>query len=879
MNWAKRLARVFLGDASLLSSRRKPPQHPRTRRVAVEPLEDRRLLSGTSVGVIYVDDDAPNDPGVQDTSISDPLEDGTSDHPFDSIQEALLGAEEGNTVNVADGYYLENIIWPGTNGVTLQSASGYEATTIDGRSQQESVICVNNGTEGVVIRGFTITGGLGSKAIRRSGGGILVRDDAVVSVEACRISGNGTDQPFGGDSWGTYGAALYVGYRSEVDLLACLITENVADEAIVYYRTFSEQSGTIRNCVVSGNRETQTGTVYLQSSSPSIENCTIVDNVATSGAGIHVFQGAPEIRNNILAFNEPYGLYIHNTDAVVVEHNIIWGNSNEWGYREDFGGPNPYGDLLSQNGNMSVEPLFRDNNDYHLREGSPAIDVGADVGLETDIDGDIRPMLGGFDIGADEFMPMLDQDLGTVDYLELLSVDTSVAELVYALSTANAGRLTADATFVPSVGDVTLRLLDNQGQLIDEVTGTDGYLRIDHIAPAEGTAYEVQLTGTNTSVDLRLCNLISQTGDSVEIFDTEVDDTFFFSAAQPFDLTANGVEYHFDDAYNFTFHSTAGDDVVEVEDSEGDDTLTTSPTQMILAGTLPGGESYSATADKFPYAHGYARNGGTDSAQLTGSEYADRVKIYPDYVKVIGTGYYHRAKLFETVIVDTLDGVDRAAMFGSEDADAVWAKKNELRFDYQLQLETGEQPNFDELDYDVTVLNTEFVVARAASQNDWLELHDSALNDVLIARPHKTEIMNGPRAADGIVRGDEYRIVARGFRNVSAIADQGGDGDVAKLYDSGDEGVDIWAAGYRDGETWSTMSSPTRLLYEVLAFEQVGGYGFNYGLGENHGTNRKDHADDVDFVFQYGDWEGDVPNSSDTDTSTRSTGRGNYAGR
>ena len=476
-------------------------------------------------------------------------------------------------------------------------------------------------------------------------------------------------------------------------------------------------------------------------------------------------------------------------------------------------------------------------------------------------------------------------DLGTIEDEELADALADDTARMFNLAAARDGYLTVLANEQTTSGPFGLVLFDQDGKAVaaatsDETQSSNAWQhqwRLDYQASAE-TAYSLLVMG-ESQLDLRLCNLVSQTGDTVEIFDTEADDTFSFSAAEPFDLTANGVEYHFDDACNFTFHSTAGDDVIELEDSEGDDTLTTSPTHMTLAGTLPGGESYSATADNFPYAHGYARNGGTDSAQLTGSEYADRVKIYPDYVKVMGTGYYHRAKLFEIVTVDTLDGADRAAMFGSEDADALWAKKNELRIGYQLQLETGEQPNFDELDYDVTVFNTEFVVARAASQNDWLELHDSALNDVLIARPHKTEIMNGPRAADGIVRGDEYRIVARGFRNVSAIADQGGDGDVAKLYDSGDEGVDIWAAGYRDGETWSTMSSPTRLLYEVLAFEQVGGYGFNYGLGENHGTNRKDHADDVDFVFQHGYWEGDTPSSSDTDTSTRSPGRGDYAGR
>ncbi len=88
---------------------------------------------------------------------------------------------------------------------------------------------------------------------------------------------------------------------------------------------------------------------------------------------------------------------------------------------------------------------------------------------------------------------------------------------------------------------------------------------------------------------------------------------------------------------------------------------------------------------------------------------------------------------------------------------------------------------------------------------------------------------------------------------------QGGAGDAAKLYDSGELGVDVWAAAYADGKTWSTMSSPSRRLCEVWGFEQVGGYGLNGGLGAKHGTNRKDHAAGTDFVFQYGYWEGGDP--------------------
>ena len=46
----------------------------------------------------YVDDDPPNDPGPGDPSVSDPNENGTSDHPFDAIQEGILVSRHGDTV-------------------------------------------------------------------------------------------------------------------------------------------------------------------------------------------------------------------------------------------------------------------------------------------------------------------------------------------------------------------------------------------------------------------------------------------------------------------------------------------------------------------------------------------------------------------------------------------------------------------------------------------------------------------------------------------------------------------------------------------------------------------------------------------------------------
>jgi len=54
-------------------------------------------------------------------------------------------------------------------------------------------------------------------------------------------------------------------------------------------------------------------------------------------------------------------------------------------------------------GNLQADPLFvdRENLDYHLRAGSPAIDAGLDVGLDRDLDG--NPIVGAPDIGAYEY--------------------------------------------------------------------------------------------------------------------------------------------------------------------------------------------------------------------------------------------------------------------------------------------------------------------------------------------------------------------------------------------------------------------------------------------------------------------------------------------
>ena len=47
------------------------------------------LAGATTAATIYVDDDAPGDPGPNDPFVSDPLEDGSLANPFDAVSEAI----------------------------------------------------------------------------------------------------------------------------------------------------------------------------------------------------------------------------------------------------------------------------------------------------------------------------------------------------------------------------------------------------------------------------------------------------------------------------------------------------------------------------------------------------------------------------------------------------------------------------------------------------------------------------------------------------------------------------------------------------------------------------------------------------------------------
>jgi len=114
-------------------------------------------LTRAAPGTFYVDDDAPGDPGPNDTAISDPCEDGSAEHPFDAIQEAIDAAIDGDTIIVLPDLYAENINFLGKN-ITLRSTGPGNSTIVKGTTIDGSVTFRGTEDPNCVLMGFNING-------------------------------------------------------------------------------------------------------------------------------------------------------------------------------------------------------------------------------------------------------------------------------------------------------------------------------------------------------------------------------------------------------------------------------------------------------------------------------------------------------------------------------------------------------------------------------------------------------------------------------------------------------------------------------------------------------------------------------------------------
>ena len=398
---------------------------------------------------------------------------------------------------------------------------------------------------------------------------------------------------------------------------------------------------------------------------------------------------------------------------------------------------------------------------------------------------------------------LVEEGLGTIDSLELSGLNPSAGTLFYRLETAHQGQLTLQAEFDDSAGDVEVRLLD-QGRnvLLTTATAANGTARIDWEVVA-GQTYSLDVLGTADRVDLRLVNLLYQEGATLTVHGTAGDDRFRFSASSSRTVTINGVEYDFDDeeVNSVAFAGGDGFDIVVLEDSEGDETLTAEATHAVFS-NADQATGFSVEVDGFEEMHVYARSGGHDAASLYDSNANDKFKSEPakNYAKMYGGRMYNRVKFFDVVEAFSSGQKDLARLFDTQGNEVFVGRKDLSRLYSNV--------------FDVGIHNFRRVIAYASLGGyDEATLEDSVLDDEFHGKSHKSEIF------DADTDGSAYRITARRFDKVYGAADtEAGGYDRAKLWETARD--DLFTAD----DNWArlaTQKSQLEMLYEVMAFEFV----------------------------------------------------------
>jgi len=374
---------------------------------------------------------------------------------IDSTVDNNAGGYEGAAIFVADGQasLRHNVVMSNTaGGVTLFNSDGLinNNRIISNTASNGGGIMILSGTatllhNDILSNTAFYAGGGGvciaygsiatvnnnvirdNRAIAYGGGGVEVFDAQAV-LRNNLIENNFVNSPWGYSS----GGGVSVDATGRAELIENTIRNNVVSGSLWARGGGVDVDGnssvTMTGNLIENNAASQGGGLSVaRLSTATVANNLFVNNIGSSE--IHLEGGEARLLHNTLAGNASSTvLYVTSyqdqwtpltfstaalTNTLIASYtvgvNVSQGNTVTLNSLLWHGTPI----TVSQTGTATVivhneihgDPRFIDpaHDDYHLAFDSAAIDHGVDAGVYTDLDGNVRPIGAGFDIGAYEF--------------------------------------------------------------------------------------------------------------------------------------------------------------------------------------------------------------------------------------------------------------------------------------------------------------------------------------------------------------------------------------------------------------------------------------------------------------------------------------------
>ncbi|NQU06491.1 MAG: right-handed parallel beta-helix repeat-containing protein [Calditrichaeota bacterium] len=336
---------------------------------------------------------------------------------FETIQGAINESEDGDSILVSSGEYVENIDFDGKDIVVIGDPDDPYSAVIDGDQNGSVALFTNGESRDAILNGFLLLNGSGNR-VNIGGqnwyvGGAVFIQYARPTIENCIMLGNSTENAGGGMfMWGSGTTPLIrkcqiIGNSSSFGG-GLSIRDNCnpvfVDTEIIGNEVSNSGGGlyldnngypTFERCIFRDNVAAYGAGMSLWDSRPTLINCTIVQNRTTwgNGGGLSCMDASNvTLRNCICWDNEPYEINALGDDN---GHHLTFEYSDIEGGRDGIRG-NDNGEIVWGDGNIDEDPEFvnPNRNDYTLTDDSPCIDTG-DPESDDDPDG-TRADMGAF---------------------------------------------------------------------------------------------------------------------------------------------------------------------------------------------------------------------------------------------------------------------------------------------------------------------------------------------------------------------------------------------------------------------------------------------------------------------------------------------------